>query len=229
MQNQLPLSLQMAEIASFDNFIAGDNQQIIYSLQNNDEALIFLWGEHSSGKSHLLQALVNQYQADGFNAIYLPLQLDNGLAPELLEGLEMMDLVCLDDIQTIAGHKEWEVALFHFFNKIRENNGRLILAASKNALNLNLQLADIKSRLSWGLTYQTISLSDKDKREVLKLRAHQRGFAINDRAATYLLNHAGRDLSDLLQLLDCLDYASLAQQRKLTVPFIKNCLTIVND
>jgi len=226
MQNQLPLSLQIAEIASFDNFIAGENKQVIFSLQNNDEALIFLWGEHSSGKSHLLQALVNRYQAEGLNAIYLPLELDNGLAPELLEGLEMMDLVCLDDIHTIAGHREWEVALFHFFNKIRENKGRLILAASENAVNLNLQLADIKSRLSWGLTYQTKILSDNDKCKVLKLRAHQRGFAMNDRVAAYLLNHAGRDLSDLIQLLDRLDYASLAEQRKLTVPFIKNYLTI---
>jgi len=226
MQNQLPLSLQIAEIDSFDNFIVGENQQAIFSLQNDDEALIFLWGEHSSGKSHLLQALVNQYQAKGLNAIYIPLQLGNGFAPELLEGLDVMDLVCLDDMQSIAGHREWEVALFHFFNKIRENNGRLILAADKNAVNLSIQLADIKSRLSWGLTYQTKTLSDKDKIQVLMLRAHQRGFKMNERVAAYLLNHAGRDLSDLIQLLDRLDYASLAEQRKLTVPFIKKYLTI---
>jgi len=224
MKNQLPLSLQTLEIATFDNFIIGQNQQLISSLHNKNELLIFIWGETNTGKSHLLQALTNDYQANGQNALYLPLQIDEDFSSDLFDGLECMDLVCLDTIENIIGQHEWEVALFHFFNRIRENNGRLVLASNQNAVNLDLHLADIKSRLSWGLTYQIHILSDLDKIKLLKLRAYHRGVDMSDSVAHYLLNHTSREISDLIQLLEKLDYASLVEQRKLTIPFIKNYL-----
>lgn len=224
MKNQLPLSFQAPENAAFDNFIAGNNQQLIHSLENVAEPLIFIWGESDSGKSHLLQAITGQYQEQGMSALYIPLQLDDELPPELLQGLEMMDLVCLDDIHKVTGDRNWEEALFHFFNRIRENKGRLILAADNSAVNLDIHLPDLQSRLSWGLTYQSKVLDDSDKIKALKLRAHHKGFAMTDEIAAYLLKRASRNMSDLIQLLEKLDYESLAEQRKVTIPFIKKYL-----
>ncbi|MDX2506322.1 MAG: DnaA regulatory inactivator Hda [Gammaproteobacteria bacterium] len=224
MKHQLPLSFQAPENATFDNFFAGQNQQLVFSLKNDDEPLIFLWGDPGSGKSHLLQALAAQYQTRGKNAIYIPLQLDDDFTPELLDGLEFMELVCLDDIHNIVGNAAWEEAMFHFFNRIREHGGRLILAANNGALNLGIRLPDLRSRLSWGVTYQVQAAGDKEKIQVLKLRAHQRGFEISDEVANYLMKRATREMSDLMALLDKLDYASLVEQRKLTIPFIKNYL-----
>ncbi len=224
MQNQLPLSFQAPENAVFDNFVLGDNQQLIHSLENEAEQLLFIWGETGSGKSHLLQAITSQYLSNESSALYIPLKLDDELPPELLDGLEVMDLVCLDDVHKVMGDRKWEEALFHFFNRIRENNGRLILAAENNAVNLNINLPDLKSRLTWGLTYQVKLLCDDDKITVLKLRAHQRGFKMTDDIAQYLLNRATRNMSELIKLLDKLDYESLAEQRKVTIPFIKQYL-----
>ncbi|WP_198263781.1 DnaA regulatory inactivator Hda [sulfur-oxidizing endosymbiont of Gigantopelta aegis] len=224
MKNQLPLSFQAPENASFDNFIVGDNQQLLFSLKNDEESLIFIWGGSGSGKSHLLQAIAGQYQAQAMNALYLPLKLDDDFPPEMLEGLEMMDLICLDDIDQVIGDAEWEVALFHFFNRMRENQGRLILSASNSAVNLAINLPDLKSRLTWGLTYQSMALGDQDKIIALKHRAELRGLSMSDEIARYLLNHATREMSELIQLLEKLDYESLAEQRKLTIPFIKNYL-----
>ncbi|MCP3848801.1 MAG: DnaA regulatory inactivator Hda [Gammaproteobacteria bacterium] len=224
MQNQLPLSFQAPENAVFDNFVLGDNQQLIHSLENEAEQLLFIWGETGSGKSHLLQAITSQYLSNESSALYIPLKLDDEFPPELLDGLEVMDLVCLDDVHKVMGNRKWEEALFHFFNRIRENNGRLILAAENNAVNLDINLPDLKSRLTWGLTYQVKLLCDDDKITVLKLRAHQRGFKMTDDIAQYLLNRATRNMSELIKLLDKLDYESLAEQRKVTIPFIKQYL-----
>lgn len=224
MKNQLPLSFQAPENATFDNYFAGENQQLIASLENENEQLVFIWGEKGSGKTHLLQAIASQYQAKELSALYIPLQMDDDFPPELLEGLEMMALVCLDDVHKVIGNPEWEEALFHFFNRIRDNNGRLILAAKNSAVNLDIHLPDLKSRLTWGLTYQAKILDDKDKIEALKLHAHQRGVEMTDDIANYLLKRATRDMTDLIKLLEKLDYESLAEQRKLTIPFIKKYL-----
>lgn len=224
MKNQLPLSFQAPENATLDNFIAGDNQQLVFSLTDPGESLVFLWGEQGAGKSHLLQAITSSYLKQGKSALYIPLQISEDWSPDMLEGLEMMDLICLDELDNIVGHDIWEEALFHFFNRIRETGGRLILAACMNAHNLAINLPDLRSRLCWGVTYQVKPLNDQGKIEVLRSRAGKRGLKMNDDVANYLMKHASRDMQTLVDLLDKLDYASLAEQRKLTVPFIKQFL-----
>ncbi len=224
MKKQIPFSFQAPEYATLDNFIVGANEQLLFSLKNDSEQLIYLWGDKGSGKTHLLESIVLYYHSLEKNAIYIPLQLDDNLEPELLDSLESFDLVCLDNIQNIAGHELWEEALFDFFNRIREAGGRLILAAEQNAHNLPVKLADLRSRLSWGITYQIKTLNDDDKISALKFRAHQRGFQMNDDVACYLMKHAPRDMSGLMSLLDKLDYATLVEQKKLSIPFVKKYL-----
>lgn len=224
MKSQLPFSFHPPELFTFDNFLPGQNQQLIYSLNSSEEPLVYLWGEKNTGKTHLLQALTRQLQQQGKSAIYLPLSAREDVAPEMLYGLENMQLICLDDLQAVIGQQRWEESIFHFFNRVKEAGSKLIVAANNSAVNLDIGLADLKSRLSWGLTYHLHPLDDKEKVTVLKHRAEQRGFDLSDKVAAYLLNRATRDLSELVALLDQLDYASLAEQRKLTVPFIKKFL-----
>ncbi|MDH5572845.1 MAG: DnaA regulatory inactivator Hda, partial [Gammaproteobacteria bacterium] len=42
--------------------------------------------------------------------------------------------------------------------------------------------------------------------------------------AKYLLKHCPRDMKSLFEMLDRLDHASLAAQRKLTIPFVRGCI-----
>jgi len=224
MKNQLPLSFHPPELFTFENFLPGQNRQLIYSLNSSEEKLVYLWGEKNTGKTHLLQALTRQLQQQGNSAIYLPLSVREGVSPEMLYGLENMQLICLDDLQAVIGQKLWEESIFHFFNRLKESGSKLVIAANNSAVNLKMGLADLKSRLSWGLTYHLHPLDDREKIAVLKYRAEQRGFDLSNDVAAYLLNRATRDLSELVELLDQLDYATLAEQRKLTIPFIKKFL-----
>jgi len=223
-KQQIPLSFQSPELSTFESFIAGENEQLIFSLKNQLDSLIYLWGDKGVGKTHLLESIVHYYQLSGMTAFYLPLQTHDDFAPELLESLESFELVCLDNVNQVAGHPLWEEALFHFFNRIRETGGRLIVSSDKNSHNMDIKLADLRSRLSWGITYQLKGLNDEKKIEALKKSAHDRGFMMNDKVAQYIMKHTNRDLSDLMVLLDKLDYASLVEQKKLTVHFVKKYL-----
>jgi len=142
----------------------------------------------------------------------------------MLEGLEHLDMVCADDVDCIAGQEAWEQALFHLYNRLREQQKPLLMTGSKGPRDLAFQLQDLKSRVSWDLTYHLQALSDKDKINLLQKRANTRNFEIPEEVAAYLVKNVKRDLPSLLKLLDKLDQATLTEQRKLTIPFVKTLI-----
>jgi DnaA family protein len=64
-------------------------------------------------------------------------------------------------------------------------------------------------------------LSDAQKLEAVQLRARHRGFEMPEDVARYILSRYPRDLVSLFDLLDRIDEASLAQQRRVTIPFLR--------
>jgi DnaA family protein len=114
--------------------------------------------------------------------------------------------------------------LFHLFNRVRENKTPLLVTASVAPAKLNLQLNDLKSRLGWGLTFQLRSISDDQKIEVLQKRAQHRGMELNAEVGRYLVTRFSRDMGSLVALLETLDNVSLAEQRRLTIPFVKQAI-----
>lgn len=60
--------------------------------------------------------------------------------------------------------------------------------------------------------------------DVLRDRAQRRGLILEEAALDWLLTRTDRDLGALVALLDRLDRASLAAQRRITVPFLRQTL-----
>lgn len=228
MSRQLPLGLQLQASARFSNFLAGPNDELIGQLQHtaggSGEPFFLLWGADGSGKSHLLQASCHLAADQERTVAYFSLQNISVLDPELLEGWENYQLVCVDDIHLIAGIPRWEEALFNLYNRIRECRGSLIVSSTSLPAGHAFGLPDLVSRLSWGLVYQLHPLDDDQRLAALQQRARQRGCEMPAETGRYLLRRLPRDMPALFELLDKLDKASLAAQRKLTVPFVKSVL-----
>jgi len=228
MNHQIPLGLQLRAAARFSNFLAGPNNELIGQLVQTaggtGEPFFLLWGAAGSGKSHLLQASCHLAANQDRTVAYVSLKDTANLSPDLLEGWESYQLVCLDDIHLIAGKQRWEEALFNLYNRIREHRGSLIVSSISNTAGHAFHLPDLASRLGWGLVYQLKPLNDEQRLEALQQRASLRGCEIPAETGRYLLRRLPRDMPALFKLLDRLDEASLVAQRKLTVPFVKSVL-----
>jgi DnaA family protein len=220
---QLPLGVRWRDSSTFETFVPGDNALVVGQLRDlgrGAPVAVWLWGAPASGRTHLLQAGCARAGALGRRAAYLP--LDEGVpGPEVLEGCEGLDLVCIDDVHRVAAEAGWERALFNLYNGLQETGGRMLLAADRAPAGVPWALPDLGSRLGGALTFQVRALPETDRVQVLKLRARNRGLELPDETAAFLLRHCPRDLRSLCRLLDTLDSASLAAQRRLTVPFIK--------
>lgn len=231
---QLSLGVILNDDATFENFYttAGSlNEQALALLRqqvdSNEYPFIYLQGACGSGLSHLLQGGCHYAQAKGLHIQYLPLaELVNYASVELFSDLGYLDYLALDDLHVIAGKREWEQALFHLYNLMRDSGKRLLVAANANVRELPFQLEDLRSRLQWGLTYKIHSLNDREKQLALQARARARGLELSDDVAHYLLQRLPRDMHQLFSRLHYLDCASLAEQRKLTIPFVKKILSL---
>lgn len=231
MNKQLALAISLNQQATLTDFCWGNNiflqQQLHASLHLGGERFLYLWGNKGSGKSHLLQGCCHAMSDQNATAIYLPLALLKEWGPESIEGIEEQSFIALDDIDAIATDKAWEEALFHLYNRVRDNGKTIVLMAGQSApAATSIQLADLRSRLAWGLVLQINELSDELKITALQQQALKRGFELSHPVALFLLNRCTRSMHSLYQVLEKLDEASLAAQRKITLPFVKSILNI---
>lgn len=230
MFQQLSFSQLILEQKELHEFIWGENALLKFHLEHilesKDDKFVYVWGNSGSGKSHLLQTICHQYD-QSLSSIYIPLNLFENFHPSSLENLENQNIVTIDDIQLIKGHEEWEEAIFHLFNRIRDKKDTLLMISGDLPPNqLQLKLPDLVSRLQWGMTWHLKEPSDEIKLQIITQTAVKKGFYIPSSVAQYLLSHYSRNLSDQMQILDVLDKHSLqAQRRTISIPFIKECLS----
>lgn len=218
---QLALGVRLRAEAVFASFSPGSNTELLAALRGPDSGPLWLWGGHGAGKTHLLQAVCT---AAGQTAAYLPLDRSSALPPAVLVGFESCRVLCLDDLDAVAGDLAWEQALFRLFNEAAELHTRLIFAASAAPRQLDWSLDDWRSRAAACVVYQLHDLDDAGRVEALRLRAAQRGLQLPQDTSEYLLRRMPRDLPSLFEILDHLDEASLIAQRRLTIPFIRDAL-----
>lgn len=227
---QMALRVQLRDDATFENFYTGPHVQLVESVKQlavgTETGCIYVWGALGSGRSHLLQAACYAAREAQRSAVYISLSESKTLSSEILQDLEHSQLVCIDDVDAIAGLRYWEEALFHLYNEMKQRQHALIVAGLRPPPLSLLKLPDLVSRLLWGMVFQLHTLSDEAKLEALTLRARERGLVLDPTVGAFLLRRCPRNFSQLFQLLDKLDQASLEAKRRLTIPFVKEVLGV---
>lgn len=228
MAKQLPLQFEFQSNQNFTSFFPGGNDEAVKHLLdfvvNGQEQQIFLWGEAGLGKTHLMQACCQKAREYDKSIFYYCFKRNHASDLEMLDGLEDLDIVCLDNIEQIAGIEAWERALFNFYNRHRDNGKQLLVTADCQPQNLPLLLPDLKTRLAWGLTLKLQPMTEEQTVKALSHKAKYMGFELTENVGAFLLAHYARDLPALWTLLEQLDHASLAAKRKLTIPFLKQIM-----
>ncbi len=221
---QLPLALRYSPDQRMDNFIdapGGSIAQLRMLAEGRSQDWLYLQGADGVGKTHLALATCAATEVAGRRATYLPLHAASGRLCDALDALEGNDLIAIDGLDVIAGSRDDEVALFDFHNRARSSRIAVLYTAQAAPDTLALTLPDLRSRLSQCTRITLSPLGDEGRRDVLRDRAQRRGLVIEEAALDWLLKRADRDLASLTGLLDRLDRASLAAQRRITVPFLR--------
>ena len=221
---QLPLRLWDAA-QSFERFVLVDaNRALLRRLREvpAQGGGCYLHGAPGSGRSHLLHAACQV--VDGPVACLELGQLAGQPPAAVLEGLECCRLVCVDDLQQVAGDADWERELFHLLNRVQRARGGWLVAADGPPGALGLCLPDLVSRLAAGGVYRLAPLGEAGLRVALRREAALRGLALDDAVVQYIVTHAGRDMPGLIRLLDSVSALVTGSGRALSVPLVRKAL-----
>jgi DnaA-homolog protein len=224
---QIPLRLGSAPEQRFASFEPPDAEavQLLRAAAAGRGERLYVSGPPGSGKSHLLHATCAEAASHGRSIAYLPLAALSGHATAALEAQPAVDLLCIDNLEAVAGNAVAELALFALHNRQSDAGCALVYAARRSAdALLSLTLPDLCSRLQHCTRIVLVPLDEAQRREWLQRRAAQRGLQLDDAVLEYLFRHVGRDLGTLGNLLERLDRDSLAAQRRITVPFLRQVL-----
>ncbi len=234
--NQLTLDFITLPPYRFDYFVTGKNQAVLtalmhrplnqtdqLSLLDEHDRFIYLWGEAYVGKSHLLQAWLHYQRTHAPHAVCVYWDATRYYQKEQLELALAADFVAIDHIDNLT--EEAQIAVFALYNHFKNQGiGELLMAGRLPPAQQTHLRDDLRTRMSWGLVWPVLGLSDEDKQTALQIQARARGLTISPEVFEYIIKNSDRDLHHLSAMLALLDEYSLEQKRALTLPFVKSIL-----
>ena len=123
---QIPLGVRLPDRAVFESFLPDRNAEALEHArrvaQGAAAGLTWLCGPHGAGKSHLLQAICAAASTH-LRAGYVPLGQVAALGVGVLEGLPQLQCLCLDDIDSVIGHGDWEHGIFALLRELQDSGG----------------------------------------------------------------------------------------------------------
>ena len=223
---QIPLRLALARGRRFGNFeVTPDNAELADAVRRiasgGTPQRVLIAGDPGAGKSHLLEAACAEASAGGDAVAFVPMREWRAQGVDAVRGLGRGGLLCIDDIDAAAGGRDWEEALLALVETSASAGTRLLVSARATPSGIPFALADLQSRLSAATVYRLRELDDENRARALRRHASGRGIDLPDDVVGYVLTRHRRDMASLVALLDRLDYHSMAQQRRLTVPFVR--------
>jgi len=215
---QIPLPIGTEPLRSFDNFLAGANAPALAHLLalTPASAPVYLWGTGGSGKTHLLQAVVQRFQSEGARTASF-----GASVPAPWPHDDLRSLIVLDDCERLD--PDQQQAAFALFVQAATQGVAVVAAGRVPPVDLAVR-EDLRTRLGWGHVFALQPLNEPEVRAALRREADQRGVFLSDEVMDHLLTRFARDLKHLMAMLDRLDEFSLATKRAITVPLLKQML-----
>ena len=233
--DQLSLNIKLDDSVSLDKFIKCDsNRNSLEFLQstlveNSVSNLFYLWGLEGVGKSYIMQALHREFINRNMKTLHLSFEDNRIISPDIFKNLGTLDVLLIEKIDQLPQEKDWEIAIFSLINEALSSKTKIYLSSNLVSKDLNIELIDLKSRLSYFTAIEIPEITDEEKIEALSQSSKRKGIHLDEKTIGYIISHTSRSLSDLLKLINELDIYSLKKKRKVTPSLVRELLQTKSD
>ena len=232
MSKQLIFPFGSDQYPKINNFFCSSNNETLINIikdsifEDNNENF-FIYGERDSGKSFLMQAICNEYSANGKKSIYIPMAKAISMQASMLENLNELDAVCIDDFTQFYHSTEWQISFFNLINQCVLSKCSLYVS-SDEGINEEVVFSDLMSRIKRMHVLEVKKITGDELSQALKFCAERNGINLNHEVINYLTTRETRIFNKLFLLIKKIDLLSAQEKRKITVPFVKKMLKRIN-
>lgn len=228
----LPVHSDIKAQYTFSNFVQGDNNHwakaAALAVSDNLGELynpLFIFGGPGLGKTHILNAIGNKVLSDNPNARIKYVSSETFIN-ELLEHMRLnkmkqfketyrnLDLLLIDDIQSIQKKETTQEEFFHTFNALHQKNKQIVLTSDRNPDYLDNLEERLVTRFKWGLTSEITPPDFETRIAILRNKCEEFPYDFTNDTLSYLAGQFDSNVRDLEGALK--DINLLASMRNLS-------------
>jgi chromosomal replication initiator protein len=209
---------------TFDSFVVGSFNEIAYTAAQaalNRPGItynpLFIYGETGRGKTHLVQAIGNQYKklypsrkvfyltSDRFGNEYTD-SLQNGSVNRFKEKYRNFDLLIFDDVQFFSRKDKMQEELFHLFNSLYDANKQILFSSDRAPVAIP-DIADrLRGRFGSGMIVDIGEPDVESRKAIIMKKLAVNGVYLSDESIDYVataVQGSIRELEGVLNSLVC--------------------------
>lgn len=210
---------------TFDTFVVGPFNELAHTAAQAVLARpgitynpLFVYGDTGRGKTHLIQAIGNQYKKLYSNRKVYYLRSDQfvnefsdalqqGTANRFKEKYRQYDLIIMDDVQFFSKKEKMQEELFHLFNSLFDNNKQIVFSSDRAPVAIP-DLADrLRGRFAGGMTVDIAEPDSESRVAIVKKKLAAHGVILSDEATEYIATSVAgsiRELEGVVNSIVCL-------------------------
>ena len=209
---------------TFDTFVIGSFNNLAYSAAQ--AALerpgitynpLFIYGDTGRGKTHLIQAIGNQYKKlyPGRKVFYLTSEkfvvdytdsVQAGTANKFKDKYRHYDLLIMDDVQFLSKKERSEEELFHLFNALHDTNKQIVFSSDRSPVAIPDIAERLKGRLASGMTVDIGEPDPESRMAIVRKKAASHGVMLSDEVIEYVattMSGSIRELEGMVNSIVC--------------------------
>ncbi len=209
---------------TFDTFVIGAFNNLAYAAAQAVLSRpgitynpLFVYGDTGRGKTHLIQAIGNQFkkQYPGRKVFYLTSEkftidytdsVQAGTANRFKDKYRQYDLLIMDDVQFLSKKLKTEEELFHLFNTLHDTNKQIIFSSDRAPVAIPDIAERLKGRLASGMTIDIGEPDPESRMAIVRKKAAIHNVMLSDEVVEYVattMSGSIRELEGMVNNIIC--------------------------
>lgn len=228
---------------TFDNFIEGDCNRLArsagYAVSNNPGGTSFnpllIYGGVGLGKTHLAHAIgieikdrypektVLYVSAEKFTQQFID-SIRNNTKNDFVHFYEMIDILIIDDIQSLSGKEKTQDVFFEIFNHLHQHGKQVVLTSDRAPVDMQGMEQRLLSRFKWGLSADLQKPDLETRVAILKKKLYNDGIDMPEDVIEYLAYSINSNVRELEGALISLLAQSSLNKKKITIDLARQMI-----